>query len=78
MDVTKEYKERDSFLKWFMIAALSGVDMKSGVIEVPRNLVLTLNGIELNVIHALKRLEEEFDRIVDAKVDEKLSDHYEI
>ena len=67
MDITKQFEDRDAFLHWFLIASLAGIKVEGAVTEVPRNLTMQLNGVDLNPEAALKRLEEQFDKLVAEK-----------
>lgn len=70
MDITKQFEERDSFLKWFLIASLAGIKVEGVVTDVPRILTLQLNGVDINPEAAIIRLEEQFDRLVAEKAQE--------
>ncbi len=72
MDITKEFDCTEGFLHWFTIAALSGVEITEEVRARPLNLTMNLNGSDLNVVNALHRLEQEMDRIIEEKVEERL------
>ena len=74
MDLTKEYKNRDSFIQWFLICALKGVEITENVRNEPRDVKMQLNGVELNPLHALKRLEKEFNRLVEKKALERIEE----
>lgn len=64
MDMTDQFSDRESFINWFLIAALSGVEITDKVRSEPRMVTMQLNGVEINPLAALKRLEEQFDRVV--------------
>jgi len=72
MDLTKQYEKRESFVNWFLICALSGVEITDQVRDKPRNVTMQLNGVEINPLHAIDRLEGEFDRLVEKSVQEKI------
>jgi hypothetical protein len=74
MDLTEQYQDRDSFIHWFLICALKGVDITDQIRAEPRKVTMQLNGVELNPMHALKRLEGEFDRLVEKSALEKVED----
>ena len=67
MDITEEFKNRDSFLHWFLISSLTGVKITEETTQKPRVLTMFLNGTELNSLNAINRLEEEFNRILKEK-----------
>lgn len=74
MDITKRFEDRDSFIHWFIIATLSGVEITENMRDCPRNLTMQLNGEDVNPENAIDRLEEEFNRMVEQKAKEMLDD----
>lgn len=74
MDLTKEFKDQESFIHWFIIAAVCGTEITEAMKSEPRNITMQLNGEEIDPKRALLRLEEEFDRCVDKKAEEKIAD----
>lgn len=75
MDITVEYEKRGSFIHWFILASLAGIDVKGKITEVPRNLTMQLNGVETNPLAALTRLEQQFDELVAEKAQELFEEH---
>jgi hypothetical protein len=75
MNIDKQFEDRDSFLHWFIIAALTGVtitdNMKS---DKETNITMQLNGVEINPINSINRLEDQFDRMVKDKSIELIRD----
>ena len=75
MDVTKEFKDRESFLHWFVIASVAGIKTKSEELcKEPRLITMQLNGVEIDPLRAINRMEEEFDRLVEKKAKELVED----
>lgn len=72
MDLTQEFDKTDSFIHWFIICALVGIDITEEVKKRPIDIKMTINEVEMNPLASLKRLEEEFDRLVDKKANEKI------
>ncbi len=72
MDITNEFEKRKSFLNWSVICSLKGIEITDQLSSNPRDLTMILNGVELNPINFFKRIEEEFDRAVEEKANEKL------
>ena len=75
-DATDDY-DNDEFFKWFLIASLSGMPLNDQIRSVPRNLRLTLNGQEINPLKAIKRLEQQFNSMVNDKASEIVQEHME-
>lgn len=74
MDVTKEYEKR-GFLYWFLIYGISATGgVRGNMAEVPRNLVVTLNGEEIDPIVAFQSLETKFKDAVRDEAKELLRD----
>lgn len=75
MDMTEEFKNREGFLHWFLIASLTDVKTKSEkMYKEPRMVTMQLNGVEIDPMRAINRLEEEFDRLVEVKAKEMIED----
>ncbi len=66
MDLTKEYKH-DEFVKWFIIAAITGVEITEVMRTRPMNITMQINGAEIDPYRAMKRLEDEYDDLVARK-----------
>jgi hypothetical protein len=67
MDLTKEFENRNSFLHWFIIASLTGVDITENIKSDPMDITMQINGEEVNVLNSIKRLEEQFNTLVNDK-----------
>ena len=74
MDLTKEFKEHNSFIHWFLIAALTGIEITKEVKAKPRLVTMLINGVEINPLKAITRLEEQFDRMVADKAKEQVEE----
>ena len=61
-DLTAEMKQSESFISWFLIAALAGDEITENHMAYPRIVTMQLNGEELDVKQALNRLESEHRR----------------
>jgi hypothetical protein len=70
MDITKEFENRRSLLHWFLIDSLVGIKIEQPITDIPRILTMQLNGIEINPLKAIERLEEQFDKLVEEKARE--------
>lgn len=68
MDITEEFKKRE-FVNWFIIASLKGIDITDVVKSEPRIVTMQINGVEINPLNAIKRLEKEFDHQIQKEVD---------
>ncbi|MFA7287249.1 MAG: hypothetical protein WC055_00055 [Melioribacteraceae bacterium] len=60
-----KFTDTKSFHHWFMISALSGIDITEEIKSIPRVITMQINGVEINPEKALSRLEEEFDGLVE-------------
>lgn len=69
-----KFEDVKSFHHWFMISALSGVEITETVKDAPRVVTMQINGVEMNPEKALARLEEEFDRLADKKAKETIKE----
>ena len=74
MDVTEKFDDRDSFLHWFIIASLTGVEITEEIRSRPMVVTMQINGEEVNPANYIKRLGEEFDRMVNDKSQEAIED----
>jgi hypothetical protein len=74
MDMTENFKDRESFIQWFLIAAMAGMDMTETVVAKPSNITMQINGIEMNPLRAIQRMEEEFKRQIEDAANEKVED----
>lgn len=74
MDLTEEFKN-DQFVKWFIIAAISdGSTITDEMSDLPREITMQINNVEIDPLRAMKRLEEEFDRNVELRSKELVED----
>lgn len=75
MDMTEEFKNREGFLHWFLIASVAGLKTKSKeMCKEPRMVTMQLNGVEIDPLRAINRLEEEFERRIEERAKEMVED----
>lgn len=74
MDITDDFEKRDSFLHWFLICALTGTKLTNEIKQKPYNLTMTWNGVDINCIRAISRLEDQFDDLVEKKAKKMIED----
>ena len=74
MDMSKNFEDRESFVQWFLIAAIAGMEMTEAVVSKPSNITMQINGIEMNPLRAIQRMEEEFKRQIKVAANEKVED----
>lgn len=72
MDMTENFNDRKSFVQWFLIAAMADMGMTEAVVAVPSNITMQINGIEMNPLHAIQRMEEEFNLRIEEIVNERV------
>ena len=70
MDATSEFRNQDSLFHWFVIASLAGVEITDNITAKPLNLTMQINGEEVNPVAAIRRLEEEHDKMIVSKAKE--------
>jgi len=64
MEITERFENRDSFLHWFIIASLTGVEITAHMKSNPMNITMQINGEEVNPLNSIDRLEQQFERMV--------------
>jgi hypothetical protein len=64
MEITERFENRDSFLHWFIIASLTGVEITAPMKSNPMNITMQINGEEVNPLNSIDRLEQQFERMV--------------
>lgn len=74
MDMTKEFADRDSFVHWFLIAAIAGQEITDEMKAEPRLIRMTLNNVEIDPLRAIRRLEEEVDRLIEKRATEMVNE----
>jgi hypothetical protein len=70
MNMNAEYKNRDSFAHWFIIAALKDIEITENMRSAPKIITMQINGEEVNPTNAILRVEQEFDRNVKLRAKE--------
>jgi hypothetical protein len=70
MNMNDEFKDRDSFAHWFIIAALSDTKITENLRSEPKIVTMQINGEDVNPTKAILRLEQEFDRNVKLRAKE--------
>lgn len=74
MDLTKRFEDRGSFINWFIIASLTGIDINDKIKSDPMVVTMQINGEEVNPANSIDRLEQQFDRMVRDTACEMLDD----
>ena len=74
MDMAKRFEDRDSFIHWFIIASLTGIEITDAVKSKPMVVTMQINGEEVNPANSIDRLEDQFDRMVRDKACEMFDD----
>tara|TARA_R110000744_G_scaffold51361_1_gene110620 strand:- start:495 stop:788 length:294 start_codon:yes stop_codon:yes gene_type:complete len=74
MNMTDKFEDRDTFLHWFIIASLTGVEITEEIKANPMLVTMQINGQEVNPANSIERLEQQFDRMVKDKACEMLDD----
>lgn len=74
MDITDKFENRDTFLHWFIIASLTGVEITEEIKANPMLVTMQINGQEVNPVNSIERLEQQFDRMVKDKACEMIED----
>ena len=73
MDLTEQFKHHP-FINWFIIAAVTGVDITEAMKRGTKDITMQVNGDEVDPLRALTRLEEEFDRMIEIRASELIED----
>jgi len=65
-NVTEEFKPRESKVKWFIISAISKgkIEINESLRAEPRILKMSLNGQDIDPLHAIEKMHEQFDALV--------------
>ena len=64
-DVFDNRRQDEEFLHWFLIASITGEPITEEMKANPKILEMAINGEKINPVRAIKRLEEDFDRMVE-------------
>ena len=67
MDITEKFEDRHSFLHWFIIASLTGIEITDKIRSHPMLVTMQINGQEVNPVNSINRLEDQFNRMVEDK-----------
>ncbi len=64
MDLTEEFEDRVSFIHNFIIRSLTGINICETIKARPRYVTMQINGVDIDPLNALNRLEEEYEGLV--------------
>ena len=76
----EHFGANDDFIGWFLIQAMIGNQTVQKIVDSRKledDVILTINGIEIDIIAALKRCEQECERQVSIKTTEIIENKFE-
>ena len=74
MNIEERFEDRDSFINWFIIASLAGIEITGEIKSKPMVVTMQINGEEVNPANSIDRLEKQFDRMVKDKACEMIDE----